>query len=467
MVPCQWNLTTLNLILGTMCHYHGVSLNFDDCHFGWLRDALMAQVAHCLTKMALTLHPGVGFEQICSRAWLLGNGLELLISICHSFAKAFILFPLVGYGSSMASFACTLFLLVSLVILVLFILESMLASQGSRIVEKALCAKESLQGKFFNDPKLTIEYSNCSPYVVHAPDIPTRPLGSNVPSGPVSVSQADDSIISVEVRISPRRKHRSGHDESPRAIECKNGLLSYVDRDIGLSHYLQFVEDEKGTVAGVLSSDDWDHLISSDDNGDDLLGKIASNMKEKFDKYWGNPKKMNKMIFISCVLDPQHKFVSNWLILAFLMIDVELRFFFFALESRHLLLVVCCSLIPARDKQLGGKLGTRPGVINCAYRKRLHKLTDHYPDAAVGFNIFSFLPDTENDYASYTESLRYLSSNDRAWVAEFTEGTTLLLVPTSNFLKKVLKVDGQTRIYGVVLKYVHHIPRWHILATRV
>ncbi|KAM3363188.1 hypothetical protein P3S68_018042 [Capsicum galapagoense] len=112
-----------------------------------------------------------------------------------------------------------------------------------------------------------------------------------------------------------------------RTIECEHGFLSYVDRDIDLSHYLQFVEDEKGTVAGALSSDDWDHvkkiinflqifydltkevsrslyiisnlhflkiyevscylkqLISSDDDGDDLLGKIASNMKEKFDKY--------------------------------------------------------------------------------------------------------------------------------------------------------------------------------------
>ncbi|XP_047255752.1 zinc finger BED domain-containing protein RICESLEEPER 2-like isoform X1 [Capsicum annuum] len=102
-----------------------------------------------------------------------------------------------------------------------------------------------------------------------------------------------------------------------RAIECENGFLSYVDRDIGLSHYLQFIEDEEGTVAGALSSDDWDHvscylkqLISSDDDGDDLLGKIASNMKENFDKYWGSPKKMNKIIFISCVLDPRHKFVS-------------------------------------------------------------------------------------------------------------------------------------------------------------
>ncbi|KAM3309461.1 hypothetical protein P3S67_011205 [Capsicum chacoense] len=100
-----------------------------------------------------------------------------------------------------------------------------------------------------------------------------------------------------------------------RAVECENGLMSYVYRDIGLSHYHQFTEDEEGTVVGAFLSDDWDHvscylkqLISSDDDGDDLLGKIASNMKEKFDKYWGSPKKMNKMIFILCVLDPWHKF---------------------------------------------------------------------------------------------------------------------------------------------------------------
>ncbi|KAF3619557.1 hypothetical protein FXO38_32863 [Capsicum annuum] len=89
-----------------------------------------------------------------------------------------------------------------------------------------------------------------------------------------------------------------------RAVEWENGLMSYVYRDIGLSHYLRFVEDEEELLSVHF------RLISSDNDGDDLLGKIASNMKEKFDKYWGSPKKMNKMIFISCVLDPRHKFVS-------------------------------------------------------------------------------------------------------------------------------------------------------------
>lgn len=31
-------------------------------------------------------------------------------------------------------------------------------------------------------------------------------------------------------------------------------------------------------------------------------------MKAKFDKYWGATEKMNKMIFIACILDPRFKF---------------------------------------------------------------------------------------------------------------------------------------------------------------
>ncbi|XP_049385960.1 zinc finger BED domain-containing protein RICESLEEPER 1-like [Solanum stenotomum] len=46
-------------------------------------------------------------------------------------------------------------------------------------------------------------------------------------------------------------------------------------------------------------------LISNEDH---VLAKMAENMKEKFDKYWGDTEKMNKMVFIPCVLDPRHKF---------------------------------------------------------------------------------------------------------------------------------------------------------------
>uniref|UniRef100_A0A3Q7HYR5 HAT C-terminal dimerisation domain-containing protein n=2 Tax=Solanum lycopersicum TaxID=4081 RepID=A0A3Q7HYR5_SOLLC len=48
-------------------------------------------------------------------------------------------------------------------------------------------------------------------------------------------------------------------------------------------------------------------LISNEDH---VLAKMAENMKEKFDKHWGDTEKMNKMVFIPCVLDPCHKFIT-------------------------------------------------------------------------------------------------------------------------------------------------------------
>ncbi|XP_016482018.2 zinc finger BED domain-containing protein DAYSLEEPER-like [Nicotiana tabacum] len=37
---------------------------------------------------------------------------------------------------------------------------------------------------------------------------------------------------------------------------------------------------------------------------------MAKKMKEKFNTYWGDPGKMNKIIFISCILDPRYKLES-------------------------------------------------------------------------------------------------------------------------------------------------------------
>lgn len=78
-------------------------------------------------------------------------------------------------------------------------------------------------------------------------------------------------------------------------------------------------------------------------------------------------------------------------------------------------------------------------------------LTKHYAEAS-GFEIVFFLPDSEEDFASYTEFLRYLGMKNRAGVAKFDDGTTLFLVPPSDFLTKVLNVSGPERLYGVVLK---------------
>ncbi|KAL5560120.1 hypothetical protein UlMin_036331 [Ulmus minor] len=42
-------------------------------------------------------------------------------------------------------------------------------------------------------------------------------------------------------------------------------------------------------------------------NDDNLLSKMVSNMKLKFDKYWGNPENINLLMFLAIVLDPRYK----------------------------------------------------------------------------------------------------------------------------------------------------------------
>ncbi|KAE8683985.1 hypothetical protein F3Y22_tig00111164pilonHSYRG00067 [Hibiscus syriacus] len=44
------------------------------------------------------------------------------------------------------------------------------------------------------------------------------------------------------------------------------------------------------------------------DSGDLMLGMMAEKMKVKYDKYWGNVKNMNMLIFVAAVLDPRNKF---------------------------------------------------------------------------------------------------------------------------------------------------------------
>ncbi|XP_042030008.1 zinc finger BED domain-containing protein RICESLEEPER 2-like [Salvia splendens] len=65
-------------------------------------------------------------------------------------------------------------------------------------------------------------------------------------------------------------------------------------------------------------------LLKAFIEGDDFeLSIMAKKMKEKFDKYWGNPRKMNKLIFMVVVVDPRYKLKLVKLVLAH-MYDEEL-----------------------------------------------------------------------------------------------------------------------------------------------
>ncbi|XP_073030651.1 zinc finger BED domain-containing protein RICESLEEPER 2-like [Primulina eburnea] len=131
------------------------------------------------------------------------------------------------------------------------------------------------------------------------------------------------------------------------ALEFENAFVSYGIHDPGLLDHLLTHVCEDGKDVGALTSGDWENvrkmekfleafynltlrvlgssyvtsniyfheigelscvlklLVESDDS---VLATMAKRMKFKFDKYWGAPEKMNKMIFIACVLDPRFKF---------------------------------------------------------------------------------------------------------------------------------------------------------------
>lgn len=95
-------------------------------------------------------------------------------------------------------------------------------------------------------------------------------------------------------------------------------------------------------------------------------------------------------------------------------------------------------------------------MVNCSARTDLETLTRHYYEG-VGFDAVFFLPDSEADFASYTEFLQYLRLKNRAGVAKMYDGTTtLFLVPPSEFLTDVLGIRGPERLYGVVLHLPQH-----------
>lgn len=47
------------------------------------------------------------------------------------------------------------------------------------------------------------------------------------------------------------------------------------------------------------------NLSQCEDDDDDIFKHMATDMKKKYDKYWGDPEKMNDLIFIAAMLDPR------------------------------------------------------------------------------------------------------------------------------------------------------------------
>ncbi|XP_057839064.2 flowering time control protein FPA [Cryptomeria japonica] len=111
----------------------------------------------------------------------------------------------------------------------------------------------------------------------------------------------------------------------------------------------------------------------------------------------------------------------------------------------------------ARSISIGKGIDAKfPEVVNCSARTGLDKLAEHFSQAS-DFGLVCFLPAGGQDVHTYQEFLYYLGSKHRAGVAKFSDGTTLFLVPPSDFSENYLKVRGTDRLFGVVLKF-HQLP---------
>ena len=159
----------------------------------------------------------------------------------------------------------------------------------------------------------------------------------------------DENLAKKSLCLDVPTRWNSTYMMLKRVIEYEGAIVEYVDRDIGLTLHLKFVDMVDKNSTGTLLSSDWEgikritkflemffnltlkisgsryvtsnlhfleicqvgvylnQLISNEDH---VLAKMVENMKEKFDKYWGDTEKMNKIVFIPCVLDPRHKFIT-------------------------------------------------------------------------------------------------------------------------------------------------------------
>ncbi|KAG6550053.1 hypothetical protein Mapa_008567 [Marchantia paleacea] len=104
---------------------------------------------------------------------------------------------------------------------------------------------------------------------------------------------------------------------------------------------------------------------------------------------------------------------------------------------------------------------TVPDVVNCTARTDLDMLAKHVYQAG-DFGVVFFVPEADPDVPPYHDFMHYLGEKHRAGVAKLADGTTLFLVPPSEFSERVLKVPGNNCLFGVVLKAPQPIPAAYV-----
>ncbi|CAN0857986.1 Flowering time control protein FPA [Linum grandiflorum] len=319
-----------------------------------------------------------------------------------------------------------------------------------RSVDEARRAKEELQGRLFNDPRITIMFSSSGSapkeYSNHYPGMKGRSDDEGVfGTGQLEMLEHHQSIgrgiLPGSLRNSHLQLQHFGPQDSGqlgstwrRPSPPTAGILPSPGSRIrpsmksGSSGWdvldsSHFQREPKRSRIGTPDDDSF-QLRSVDDRGLGLRNRALGPLSDKPDRFANSARGPVETDYI-------------W---------------------RGVIAKGGTPVCQARCVPIGDLMEAEfPEVVNCSARTGLDMLAKHYAEA-IGFDIVFFLPDSEHDFASYTEFLRYLSSKNRAGVVKFDDGTTLFLVPPSDFLTDVLKVSGPERLYGVVLKLPQQLP---------
>ncbi|XP_073053554.1 flowering time control protein FPA-like isoform X2 [Primulina eburnea] len=341
-----------------------------------------------------------------------------------------------------------------------------------RSIEEARRAKEGLQGKLFNDPRISIEYfsgelglENDYNYIPHYPGVegqirefPFRPVQMDIPG-------LNHPVIPVNnPGHQPLRPLLGPHGPFDPALpgpEFSDSAPIHKLQNLASQTLMGVANWRSSPASGIVSSppaglnfpnrpafaawedfDDSQHRESKRPRFDAALPFARVEKQGSFHEQYG---------LISLSSGGTYGSLTGVVGLGQCLAESDCIWRGIIAKGGTL---VC----HARCVSLGDGLDADiPEVVNCSARTGLDLLSKHY-DEAIGFNIVFFLPDSEEDFAPYTEFLRYLGSKDRAGVAKFDDGTTLFLVPPSDLLTKVLKVSGPERLYGVVLKFPQQAP---------
>ncbi|XP_057781531.1 flowering time control protein FPA [Salvia miltiorrhiza] len=337
-----------------------------------------------------------------------------------------------------------------------------------RSVEEARRAKEGLQGKLFNDPRILIEYFNGefpggrgSEYVLQPGQMDILGLNhpallGNNPGHPPSLGIRGPELY-VRPPLGPHSTfEHPGHGPEFMDLAAGHKLQNPSPKPLMGGPSWNRLSPPSGIVSSPSAgfnvqnrsgSGTWDVFDANQFQRDSKRSRYETALpseRAELDEPYGLPVARtggaSGSLTRGMTGGPGHRYAENDCI------------------WRGLIAKGGTPVCNARCVAVGeGLAADIPDVVNCSARTGLDLLSKHYEDA-TGFDIVFFLPDSEEDFASYTEFLRYLGSKDRAGVAKFDDGTTLFLVPPSDFLTKVLKVSGPERLYGVVLKFSQVAP---------